>query len=144
MLDRVSADYPRKDDLFVGAKRKIELYTSELEHTDGSITVFQTDRAAVVACRSSELTPSLQFRVPWVKPLPCNQILKQLRPFRGHLQTCALDCDPASRAELERLFIHAGVVRVTKPLQMSRTYCGQPHDGEYSLRCLQKIISMES
>ena len=144
VLDRVSADYPRKDDLFVGAKRKIGLYTSELEHTDGSITVFQTGRAAVVACRSSELTPSLQFRVPWVKPLPCNQILKQLRPFRGHLQTCALDCDPASRVELERLFIRAGVVRVTKPLQMSRTYCGQPHDGEYSLRRLQKIISMES
>jgi len=143
VLDRVSADHPRKDDLFVGAKRKIELYTRELENKDGSITVFQTGRAAVIACRNSELSPSLQFRVPWIKPLPRNQILEQLRPYRGHLQTCALSCDAASRTELEQLLIRAGVVRITKPAQMSSAYCGQPHDGEYSLRRLQKIISME-
>jgi len=144
VLDRVSADYPRKDDLFVGAKRKIELYTRELENTDGSIKVFQTGRAAVIACRSSELTPSLQFRIPWVKPLPRNQILEQLRSYRGHLQTSALGCDAASRSELEQLLIRAGVVRITNPSQMSQAYCGQPHDGEYSLRRLQKIISIES
>jgi hypothetical protein len=143
VLDRVSADYPRKDDLFVGAKRKIELYTRELENTDGSIVVFQTGRAAVIACRSSELVPSLQFRVPWVKTLPRKKILEQLRPFRGHLQTCALCCDLESRVELEQLLIRAGVVRITNPSQMSHAYCGQPHDGEYSLRRLQKIISME-
>lgn len=143
VLDRVSAAYPRKDDLFVSAKRKIELYTRELERTDGSIKVFQTSHAAVVACRNSELMPSLQFRVPWVKPLPHNQLLEQLRPFRGHLQTCALCCDPANHTELERLLIRAGVVRITNPTNMSKTYCGQPHDGEYSLQRLQKIISME-
>lgn len=144
VLDSVSADYPRNDDLFVSAKRKIELYTRELENIDDSIAVFQTGRAAVIACRNSELSPSLQYRVPWVKPLPRKQILGQLRPFRGHLQTCALDCDPANRVELEQLFIRAGVVRVTKPSHLSRTYCGQTHDGEYSLRRLQKIVSMES
>ena len=144
VLDRASAAYPRKDDLFVSAKRKIELYTRELENTDDSIRVFQTGRAAVIACRNSELMPSLQFRVPWVKPLPRKQILEQLRPFRGHLQTCALYCDPENRVELEQVFIRAGVVRVTMPAHMSRTYCGQTHDGEYSLRRLQKIISKES
>jgi len=143
VLDRVSTAYPRTDDLFVGAKRKIELYTRELENTDDSIRVFQTGHAAVIACRSSDLVPSLQFRVPWVKPLPRKQILEQLRPFRGHLQTCALCCDSANRGELEQLLIRAGVVRVTNPANMSKTYCGQTHDGEYALQRLQKIVSKE-
>lgn len=143
VLDRVSSKYPRNDGLFIGAKRKIELYTQELEDADGSIKVFQTGRGAVIASRSSELSPSMQFRVPWVKPLPRERILGTLRPFRGHLQTCALCCDAANREELERLLLRAGVVRITTPSRMSSTYCGQTHDGEYSLRRLQRIISKE-
>ena len=143
VLDRVSAKHPRSDGLFVGAKRKTELYTRELEDVDGSITVFQTGRAAVIASRNSELSPSLQFRVPWVKPLPRERILEVLRPFRGHLQTCALCCDTVNREALEQVFLRAGIVRITRPSRMSSAYCGQTHDGEYSLRRLQRVISKE-
>ncbi len=143
ILERVSAGFVRADDLFISAQRTIELYTRELESGGGEREVFRGERSAVAAERGMALAQSLQFRCPWVKPLPKERILTELRPNRGHLQTCALYCEDADRALLERLLTGAGVVRFASGDDMSRVTCGQPHDGEYALGRLQKIVSFE-
>ncbi|MDP3446908.1 MAG: acyl-CoA reductase [Eubacteriales bacterium] len=143
VLDRISAAYPRADELFVAAKRKIELYTCALESDDETVMIFESVHAGVIACRDRQLSQSFQFRMPWVKPLPHDKIIEQLRPHKGYLQTCTLCCEEAKRNELEHLLLRAGVVRITCAQSMLKTFCGLPHDGEYALARLQRIVSVE-
>ena len=75
----------------------------------------------------------------WVKPLPREKLLAALKGQKGYLQTAGLLCAPEEREALSLLLLRAGVVRVTGPGEMSRSTCGDAHDGEYPLRRYTRI-----
>ncbi len=143
ILQRKSAEYPRMDDPFLTAQKTLELYTEALESALVEKQIFRGDHCGVIAYPGSALTASYQFRNCWVKPLPQNRILSALLPYKNHLQTVALICNPADRERLENLFFKTGIVRVTDGEKMSNQYCGMPHDGEFPLRRYMKRISIE-
>lgn len=86
-----------------------------------------------------ELALSLQFGNPLVKALPRAQLPAMLRRHKGVLQTAGLICAPEEREELAMVLLRAGVVRVTGPGDMSRTTCGDAHDGDYPLRRYTRV-----
>ena len=143
VLERVSSLYPRRQDPFLEAQKTLELYTEELESVQAKKHVFRSKTCSVLAMEENKLEPSLQFRNCWVKPLNRKNLLVQLRKYKNHLQTVALVCDEEDRPSLETLFFRTGVVRITSGENMSRSYCGIPHDGEYPLRRYMKVTSCE-
>ncbi len=66
-------------------------------------------------------------------PIKRKDIIKILRPHKGHLQTVGLACKGCELEELSELFYIAGVNRVTSCDGMSQTYIGEPHDGKPTL-----------
>lgn len=144
ILECQSKRYSANEDLFTAAKRTISLYTGELEAICAEKHIFRGETSAVIACNDKLLEPCALSRCPWVKPLPRREIIKNLRRNGASLQTCALICDKEDRKSLENALILAGVTRVTDGNTMSNVYSGQPHDGEFSLRRYQKIVSFEN
>ena len=76
----------------------------------------------------------------WVKPLPRANIVAQLKPLKGHLQTVGLLCAGADRGELGSLLARAGAVRITPAGEMSRVLPGEAHDGTYALREYTRVV----
>lgn len=139
---RASAD-PLDNDLFRAAQLTLELYTEELEAEGRERKAWRNERCSVIACSDSALIVSHLFRSVWVKPLPRYRILHELKQHKNHLQTAALLCSPEDRVRLEELLITAGVARITRGENMSRSYCGMPHDGEYALRRYVRAVTRE-
>jgi hypothetical protein len=143
ILDRRASADPLPNDLFRAAQLTLELYSEELEAESGERKIWRNERCSVIACCDSVLTVSHLFRSVWVKPLPRCRITNELKQHKNHLQTAALLCNPEDRVELEELLIAAGVVSITRGGNMSRSYCGMPHDGEYALRRYVRAVTRE-
>ena len=79
-----------------------------------------------------------------VKCLPRRELLPVLRRQKGRLQTAGLLCRPEEREELTALLARAGVTRITRAGEMSRTFPGEAHDGEYSLRRYIRLADIET
>jgi len=79
-----------------------------------------------------------------VSPLPRARLLTTLRREKQHLQTAALICPPEERAELVDLLCRAGLTRVTRAGDLSHTFPGEAHDGEYSLRRYVRLVDVEN
>lgn len=143
IVDKQAQSLPRKNDPYLDAQKTLELYTEELESSTEYKRVIKTDNCAVVVENDSLLKPSYMFRNCWIKPLPKNKLLSELVKYKNHLQTIALICDNKDRAHIESNLCKTGVVRITNGKNMSRNYCGIPHDGEFALRRYMKIVSYE-
>ncbi|MHB1314314.1 MAG: acyl-CoA reductase [Christensenellales bacterium] len=143
ILDRVALSMPEKFDPFLRAQKTLELATERLESPAKKRQVFQTANCSVIACSDSLLEPSYKFRNCWIKPLPKEQLLLNLLPHKNHLQTAALLCKEEERAALENMLQKTGIVRITSGENMSKSYCGMPHDGEFPLRRYMKTVSFE-
>ncbi|MEG1158199.1 MAG: acyl-CoA reductase, partial [Christensenellaceae bacterium] len=68
---------------------------------------------------------------------------KTLECYKNHLQTVVLVCEEEDRQEFEDIFFHTGVVRITNGENMSKSYCGIAHDGDFALRRYMKVVSCE-
>ena len=79
-----------------------------------------------------------------VKCLPREELIPVLRRQKGRLQTAGLLCRPEKREELTALLARAGVTRITRAGEMSRTFPGEAHDGEYSLRRYIRLVDIET
>ncbi len=143
ILDQQAKAVPMPTDPFLDAQKTLEMYTEELESCKTEKRVFRTENCGVIAYGDCALTPSYMFRHCWARPLPRNKLLAELSKYKNHLQTAALVCEETQRAALESLLLKTGVVRVTSGENMSRAYCGMPHDGEFALRRYVKIVSCE-
>ncbi|HAS74464.1 MAG TPA: acyl-CoA reductase [Clostridiales bacterium UBA8960] len=147
ILDRVATRMhgDTRPDIPVGvrAQKALERQTEQLESAFMEKRVYKSHMCSVIAYSDMKLTLSYQFGNCWVKRLPRPYVLKNLKPHKNRLQTMALLCDKPQRASLEALFLKAGVVRITSGQNMSKSYCGLPHDGEYPLRRYMKLISMD-
>lgn len=89
------------------------------------------------------LRASPLYRTLWVKPLPRRELVATLRPMRRYLQTMGLACSRPDAAELTRLGLRAGVLRVTTLGGMLGSYAGEPHDGVYALPRYARRVSVQ-
>ena len=77
-----------------------------------------------------------------VKCLPREELLPVLRRQKGRLQTAGLLCPEGDRAALTDLLVRAGVTRVLPAGEMSDSFCGEAHDGEYPLRRYTRMVNL--
>ena len=75
--------------------------------------------------------------------LAAKNIGKTLYAHRYHLQTAGLICPPEDRDSFAELFTQVGLIRVTKPEDMSAYFPGECHDGEYALNRYMRIVNIE-
>lgn len=130
-----------KADLGMRGRNTIRLYTDVLEKKQ-DVQIFNEDGVSVVIKDDSELELSYMFRNVWVKALAHEEIIKNLKKHKNHLQTCGLLCAENERDALAALLAKAGVVRITGP-DLSRMVAGEAHDGAYPLREYSRIVEMD-
>lgn len=130
-----------KADLGMRGRNTIRLYTDVLEKKQ-DMQIFNEDGVSVVIKDDSELELSYMFRNVWVKALPHEEIIQNLKKHKNHLQTCGLLCGEKERGELASLLAKAGVVRITGA-DMSRMVAGEAHDGTYPLQEYSRIVEMD-
>jgi len=143
ILESVAGEYP---DIPLAAKAQntLRLHTRKLENAYGcQAEIFKGIYSSLTLEGDSELAASLQFRNLWVKSLERNQIITHLHPYKNHLQTAALLCGEEERALLRDMLWRAGVVRISGGEDMSRSYCGSAHDGDYPLRRYTRTVSAQ-
>lgn len=130
----------------IGIKSQValKLYNEELEEMYRKSKVFRGKNCSLVAYPDKILDTAIQFGNAWVRPLPHSKLLSFLRPYKNYLQTAGLLCGEPEQENLSQLLFKTGVVRICPGENMSTTFCGAPHDGEYSLRRYTKIVNMES
>lgn len=135
----------------IGAVAEITLrrYSDTINHIlkndniDSDETTYQGKGCSLIACQDSELELSYMFGNCLVKRLPREQIIPVLRNKKGYLQTAGLICEPQKRKALTELLARAGLVRIMRAGNMSESYCGEAHDGEYPLRRYTRIVNYE-
>jgi hypothetical protein len=95
---------------------------------------------SVMVDYKAELKASPLFRNIWAMPIRREQLLSLLRAHKGYLQTVGLSCSDKDFDELCKIFLSAGVNRITTCGNMSTNYIGEPHDGIFALgRYIRKV-----
>lgn len=143
ILDKKAQSIPENFDDFLKAQKSLEIYTELLESAKIEKRIFKTANCSVIAYSDKDLMPSYMFRNCWIKPLPKSEIVNVLKKYKNHLQTVALICEEKEKDLFVSMFSNTGIVRITKGKEMSDTYCGMPHDGEFSLQRYVKTVSCE-
>ena len=135
----------RSQDIGMGIKSQValKLYAEELEGIYSNSRVFRGNDCSLIAYPDKILDTSIQFGNAWVRPLPRTELLSTLRPYKNYLQTVGLLCGQSELPLLSDILFKTGVIRVCPGENMSLTYCGAPHDGEYPLRRYTKIVDIE-
>ena len=94
-----------------------------------------------------ENTPGLGlsplFRTVWIKPFSRKNMVQELLPLRGYLQTCGLVATRNEIGELATKLTKAGILRITPPGEMLGSYDGEPHDGVYALSRFMNRVRAE-
>ncbi len=143
-LEKIGPQYPRKQP---GVQEQAEITTAmqmmKAEEVLGAGKLIEGAGGAFCVLLDYEpfLKPSPLFRSVIVKPLPRRDIVANLRPIRGYLQTAGLACAPGETDELAQILAGAGVLRVTPIGEMLSSYSGEPHDGVYALPRYAKRVS---
>lgn len=143
ILEQAGKAEPRALDTAMQAHLTLKLRTEALLTTFHGGWLYEGTEGSVQYRPDFRLHSALQFRNCWVRRLPRMELVEKLLPYRGYLQTAGLLCGEEEREELSELLFRAGVVRVTRPEEMSSTYCGAAHDGAYALRNYMKRVSLE-
>ncbi|MDX9871777.1 MAG: acyl-CoA reductase [Clostridia bacterium] len=143
ILEEAVAASAKPTDIGIKAQTALRVYSSELEKIYTGDRLFKGNGCSLRACNNQIPEAAIGFANAWIKPLPCRQILKALRPYKNYLQTIALLCGEHEKDSLIADLLKTGAVRVCPGGRMSETYSGAPHDGEYPLRRYTKIASWE-
>jgi hypothetical protein len=125
------------------SKNALELYNERLEQHTTYKQIWQQDGISVTTSDDSKLELSMLFRSIWIKMLPKDQIIKELRPHKNHLQTVGLMTSKATYQQFVDIFVKSGITRITNGADMSRMIIGESHDGLYPLKLYTKIIEIE-
>ena len=130
-------------DFGMKAKNAINIYNERLEKHSTGKEIMSADGISVIVCDDNELELSYLYRNVWIKRLSIDRI-HILKKYKGHLQTVAvLTSDMKKRVKISDIFARIGVVRITSAGNMSRTVCGEAHDGTYALREYSRIVETE-
>lgn len=130
-------------DFGMRAKNAINIYNERLEQYQTNNVIYSDNGVSVICTDDSKLTLSYMYRNVWVKRLPKNSIIDNLKPYKNYLQTASVLCNNEEKNDICRILARAGVVRITSPKNMSRTICGEAHDGRYALREYSRIVETE-
>lgn len=141
IFDRVSKTH-KEVPIGMRGRNNIELYYESLIQKETEKRILKGKGFSVVTSKDNELTLSMLFRNVWVKRLPRDEIITNLKPHKNHLQTVALMCLDKDLDELSNRLASAGLVRITKPIDMSRMNVGEAHDGTYALREYTRIVEI--
>lgn len=146
-LDAAAARFPVQDPGAI-AEMTLRRYADMLECTledapsAAGGQVFQGKHCSLTACADSELALSYMYGNCLVKRLPERDMMHFLRKAKGTLQTAGLIASPARRERLTELLIRCGVNRVMRAGNMSETFLGEAHDGEYPLRRYTRVVNI--
>lgn len=125
------------------AKTAINLYNEKLETSSSKSNVYYDNGVSVISREDKELELSYLYRNVWIKRLTINE-LYTLKKYKNYLQTASvLTADSEKRRKIAAILARIGVVRITSAGNMSRTICGEAHDGTYALREYSKIVETE-
>lgn len=131
-------------DFGMRAKNAIWIYNEQLNRHQSGRTIYAGEGVSVICEPDNELELSALFRNVWVKCLPREEIISTLKPCKNHLQTAGLLCKGKKRyEEIAELLARAGIVRIARAGNMSRTVSGEAHDGTYPLREYSRIVEVE-
>lgn len=144
ILEDTIRRHSNKIGIEVQAQVALRLYNAQLEGIYQPRRIFKGEGCSLIAYSDRALETAIQFGNAWVKPLPQDELVAVLRPYKNILQTVGLLCGDAERAEITERLFKTGVVRVCSGADMSIAYCGMPHDGEYPLRRYTKVVSAEN
>lgn len=128
------------------AEMTLRKYNEELENAlDGGRKkrIFQGRRTSLSLSEDSALELSYMYGNCLVKRLTADNLLNELRRAKGYLQTAGLICSPEKREAFCDILIRGGVNRVMTAGNMSVSFCGEAHDGEYPLRRYIRIVNIE-
>lgn len=129
------------------AEMSLRRYTEQLEGYVGkrcsNKQIFQSGRCSLTACEDSSIELSYMYGNCLVKRLPQREVMTVLRKSKGYLQTAGLICTPDKREELTDILAKAGVNRIMRAGNMSVSFCGEAHDGEYPLRRYMRVVNVE-
>ena len=143
IMEKTSKKYSADFNIGVEAQISLRRYNESLKNIFNDTEIFQNENCSITAYTDSKLETSAMFRNLWVKRLPKDKIISELRPYKNYLQTVGLICGANSFDELAQLFWTSGAVRVTGGGHMSKMYNGMAHDGDYSLRRYTKSVVYE-
>lgn len=139
ILQEVSQEH-KPISLGMRGKNTIQHYYEKLEMHQTHKKIWAENGISVITSDDQELELSMLFRNVWVKACPRKKIIEVLKPHKNHLQTAGLMCGNDDLSELTQKLAQAGIVRITKPSEMSRMIMGESHDGTYALREYTRIV----
>lgn len=145
-LEEAAEQYPISE-IGVTAEITLRKYNGLLENAIGSAEVgkriFQGKGCSLTMLPDSGLELSYMYGNCLVKPLPERKIITALRDSKGYLQAAGLICEKDSRSRLTELLVRSGVNRIMRAGNMSASFCGEAHDGEYPLRRYMRVVNIE-
>ena len=145
-LEKVSADYPPANiDIHSQAEITTAALLGKLQQPFGDTFVLEDKELnwRILCENDSILKASPLYRTIRVKPLPRNDIVKVLLPFRRWLQTVSLGCATNDIPELSMKLVNAGVTRIVEPGKVFSSYPGEPHDGVRALSKYCKCVNIQ-
>lgn len=104
---------------------------------------YKSEHCSITLSSDHKLKPSSLFTHINVQMVPQPYLFQCLRNAKGYLQTAGLICHTKKHAALTELLIKTGVTRVTHAGNMSETFYGEAHDGEYPLARYIRVINCE-
>lgn len=133
-----------KNDMGICARKTLKRYNAMLERAIGCDdgTVYGQG-CSVKICGDSYLELSDMYGSCLIKKLPERDIISVLRKSKGYLQTAGLICSPEKRSRLTDILVRCGVNRIMTAGNMSVSFQGEAHDGEYPLRRYSRIVNIE-
>lgn len=145
-LEKAAANDPVSE-IGVSAEITLQKYNDALENAIGAgaakSKIFQGKGCSLTMLPDNGLELSYMYGNCLVKPLPEREILSSLRNSKGYLQTAGLICEREKRGRLTELLVRSGVNRVMRAGNMSVSFCGEAHDGEYPLRRYMRVVNIE-
>ncbi|MDE5742356.1 MAG: acyl-CoA reductase [Oscillospiraceae bacterium] len=145
-LEKALEEYPIFE-IGVTAEITLRKYNSLLETAIGAgdrgKKIFRGKGCSLTISHDSSLELSYMYGNCLVKSLPEREIMSVLRNSKGYLQTAGLVCERESRSRLTEILVRSGVNRVMRAGNMSVSFCGEAHDGEYPLRRYMRVVNIE-
>lgn len=130
----------RARDTLVSYTQRLKGYLGQEEKHDN---VLRGRSCSLILSEDSTLELSPMMCNVLIKPLPRENVGKVLYQSRYHLQTAGLICPKEDRNSLAESFTQTGIIRVTKPADMSAYFPGESHDGEYALNRYTRVVNVE-
>ena len=122
------------------SRNAVELYYEKLVQDISKKRIWKQDGISLVTTNDSKLELSLLFRNVWIKCLPNDQIVKEIKPHKNHLQSATILAPKEKYNIYLKKLIQAGLVRIKRPVEMSDVLLGESHDGMYPLRLYSRIV----